>query len=90
MNKLINKVKDNQYKRKYQRLGKPIKIVLLTDAAFGNLSNGSSQGEQVLFLIDGYGKWNLVSWLLKRIKRISRSTLAAEIIAMVEGVESAI
>ena len=58
MNKLINKVKDNQYKRKYQRLGKPIKIVLLTDAAFGNLSNGSSQGEQVLFLIDGYGKWN--------------------------------
>ena len=56
MNKLINKVKDNQYKRKYQRLRKPIKIVLLTDAAFGNLSNGSSQGEQVLFLIDSYGK----------------------------------
>ena len=41
MNKLINKVKDNQYKLQYQQLGKPIKIVLLTDGAFGNLSGGS-------------------------------------------------
>ena len=36
MNKLINKVKHNHYKSKYQQLGTP--LVLFTDPAFRNLN----------------------------------------------------
>ena len=50
MNKLINKVKDNQYKLKYQQLGTPIKIRLFTDVALRNLSDGSSQEDKFYYL----------------------------------------
>ena len=43
-----------------------------------------------MFLTNKYGKCNPISWQLKRKKRIARSTQAAEAIAMVEGVESAV
>ena len=37
VNKLINKIKDNQYILRYQSWDLPFKIVLFTDAACGNL-----------------------------------------------------
>ena len=64
----------------------PFKIVLFTDAALGNLSYGG----HAIFLVDKHNKSNLISWQSKRIKRTVRSTLTAEIIAMMDGVESAI
>ena len=42
VNKLINKIKDNQYKLRYLPL----------NAAFGNLSDGGSQAGHVIFLVD--------------------------------------
>ena len=56
MNILTNKIKDNQYKLRYQRLDLPFKIVSFTDAAFGNLIDGGSQGAHVIFLIDKHNK----------------------------------
>ena len=84
VNKLINKIKDNQHTLRYQGLDLPFKIVLFTDAAFGNLSDGGSQGEDVIFLVDKHSKSNLISWQSKRIKRIVQNTLAAETIAMMD------
>ena len=49
-----------------------------------SVNAGGSQGGQVLFLTDNYGKCNLISWQLKRIKRITHSTLAAEATAMIQ------
>ena len=65
-------------------------IILYTDDAFGNLIDGGSQGGHLIFLVDTHGNCNLLSWQSKRIKRIVRCTLAAEAIAMVEGVEPAL
>ena len=90
VNKLINKIKDNQYKLRYLPLNLPLKIVLFTDAAFGNLSDGGSQAGHVIFLVDKHNNSNLLSWQSKCIKRVVRGTLAAETIAMINGVESAI
>ena len=61
MNKLIYKVKENQYKLKYQQLGAHIRIVVFTDVAFQNLSDSGSQGGQIVFLTDSYAKCNPIS-----------------------------
>ena len=53
-------------------------------------SHGGSQGGDVTFLVDKHNKSNLISRQSKRIKRKVRCTLAAETIAMMDGVESAI
>ena len=87
VNKLINKIKDNQYTLRYRPLDLPFKIVLFTDAAFGNLSDGGSQGGDVIFLVDKHNKSNRLGWQSKHIKHILRSTLAAETIAVMDGVE---
>ena len=75
---------------RYQPLDLPFKITLLTDAAIGNLSDGGSQGGHVILLVDENSKCNLISWQFKLIKGIVHSTLAAETIVMLDGVESAI
>ena len=68
----------------------PFKIVLFTDATFGNLSDGGSQGGHVIFLVDKHSKSNLISWQSKHIKCIVHSTLATEKIIMMDGIESAV
>ena len=90
VNKLINKIKYNQYTLRYQPLDLAFKIVLFTVAAFGNLSDGGSQGGHVILLVDKHIKSNLIRWQSKIIKSIVSCTLAAETIAMMDGVESAI
>ena len=45
----------------YQPLDLPFKIVLFTDAAFGNSSDKGSQGSHVIFLVDQHNKFNLIS-----------------------------
>ena len=62
VNKLINKIKDNQYILRYQPLDLPFKIALFIDAAFGNLRDGGSQGGHVVFLVDKHNKCNLIRW----------------------------
>ena len=61
-----------------------------TDASFGNLKDGESQGSYLIFLADTDYHCNLLSWQAKRLKRISRSSLAAETIAALEGIDAAI
>ena len=90
VNKLINEIKDNQYTLSYQPLDLQFKILLFTDAAFGNSSDRGSQGSHVIFLVDQHNKFNLISWQCKHIEHIVHSTLAAETIAMMHGVEPAV
>ena len=70
MNKLFNKIRENQYKLLGApiKLGALVKIVLFTDAAFRNLDDGGSQGGQVLFLTDSYGKCKLATKMYKKIR----------------------
>ena len=58
----------------------------LTGASFGNLKDGGSQGSYLIFLVSTDYHCNLLSWQSKRLKRIPRSSLAAETIAALEHI----
>ena len=90
VNKIIRKVKNNQLSLQYFSLGRTAKIVAYTDASFANLPDGGSQGGYLIFLVGMNGSCNLLSWQSKRIRRIVRSALAAECLAMSECVDAAI
>jgi len=91
-NKLINKAKSQKLSLKFQPLNSENQCHLLvfSDAALGNLPDGGSQGGYIIFLAEKEGKCIPIWWNSKRIRRIVRSTLAAETLAMAEGVDMAI
>ena len=64
-------------------------LVLYTDAAHANLEGTGSVAGHVVFLTDGINSCPL-NWNANKIKRIVRSTLAAEMLALQDGIEDAI
>ena len=59
------------------------------DASFANLDDGRSQGAYVIFLTDETNDLVVpIAWQSKRIKRVVKSTLAAETLSLVEGAEA--
>ena len=60
----------------------------IKQACFGNLLDGSNQGRFIVFLVDNVGNSNPLLWASKRIKRAVESTLAAEILSLVEAAEN--
>ena len=90
LNKAVSKLKRELYILKFSQLDNPIKIVVYTDAAFGNLPDGGSQDAYLVFLVDKKNNCNIISWQSKRLKRIVRSTLAAETLAMCDGIDAAL
>ena len=62
----------------------------MADAAFVNHEDRGSQGGYLIFLVDENSKFNLISWQSKRIKRVIRSSLAAETLALSDSVDHAI
>ena len=61
------------------------------NASFANINNGcGSIGGQLIFLSDKKGKVALINWHSGKVKRVVRSTLAAETLSLVEGLEDAI
>ena len=66
-----------------------LKFVVHSDASYANLSDGGSQGGYVILLSDNVSnKLSPIAWQSKRIKRVVKSTLAAEMLALVEAAES--
>ena len=61
----------------------------LTDASYDNLPYGRSQGGHIRFLSDSYNNSCPVAWRSTKIKRVVKSTLAAETLAFVDGAEQA-
>ena len=64
-------------------------ITVFTDASFNNLPNGGSQGGHVVFINDITGKSCPIAWSSGKIKRVVRSTLAAETLALADGFSTA-
>ena len=65
-----------------------LSVYCYSDASHGNLSNGGSQGG--LFTEIRCGSMSCpIEWQSKRIRRMAKSTLSAETIAMVEAMDSA-
>ena len=74
---------------KFKLLGniKTCSITAYSDAFLRNLPGGSSQGGFIKFLHGENGNVIPMSWRSRKIKRVVRSTLAAETMAFIEAAE---
>ena len=94
LNKVLIKVKENQAEIFFPDLGqeKNWKIICFTDASLGNLNNGTdSTGGYLLFLVNSMNaKASILDWQANKIRRVVRSSLAAEALSLIEGLEAAV
>merc|ERR1712148_115696 len=65
-----------------------VQMIVYTDASFANLPGGSSQLGYVVFIADAKGNSTPIAWASKKARRVARSTLTAETLAAVEGVDA--
>ncbi|VDI62952.1 Hypothetical predicted protein [Mytilus galloprovincialis] len=67
-----------------------IRLVVFSDSSLGNLSDGGTQGGHFIVLVGENGIFSPITWQSKRIRRVARSTLAAETLAMADAIDSGI
>lgn len=91
-NKLIRKLKSEEVTLRFQHLGEDtsLKLVVFSDSSMGNLPDGGTQGGHLIMLMGEEGKFSPKCWQSKRIKRVVRSTLVGETLALGDGVDSAV
>lgn len=88
--KTINRLKDFKSILRFPALDlTSVKIMTFTDASLGNLNDGvgSTQGV-IIWIMDRQGKCCPLFWQAKKIRRVVRSTLAAEALSLQEGLEA--
>ena len=89
-NKTIRKVRVDKLSLKFPKLDlNSLRLLVHSDASHNNLPKGGSQGGFVVFLGDKDRKVAPLQWQSKRIKRVVKSTLAAECLALEEAVDHA-
>ena len=90
-NKTIKRVKFNNLNLKFPRLIDDGHYILkvYSDSSFNNLPNGGSQGGYIIFLCDKQDNAAPIQWQSKRIRRVAKSTLAAECLALEDAVDAA-
>ena len=89
-NKVIKRIKTEKVKLKFQHLTGEKVLIVYTDASLGNMDLGGSQGGYFICLRGESGDITPLCWNSKRIRRVVRSTLAAEANALADGVDMAI
>ncbi|CAG2196696.1 unnamed protein product [Mytilus edulis] len=91
-NKIIKNLKSETVTLKFRKLGKDnaIRLVVFSDSSLGNLSDGGTQGGHFIVLVGENGIFSPITWQSKRIRRVARSTLAAETLAMADAIDSGI
>ncbi|CAG2211672.1 unnamed protein product [Mytilus edulis] len=89
---LQSKIGTNTLDCKTKKLGKDnaIRLVVFSDSSLGNLSDGGTQGGHFIVLVGENGLFSPITWQSKRIRRVARSTLAAETLAMADAIDSGI
>ena len=91
-NKTLKKLKLEDSNILFPDLGDPksLKLVAFSDASHANLPDGfSSAGGYIIFLVGENDKCCPLAWEAKKIRRVVKSTLAAETLALVEAVDMA-
>lgn len=89
-NKLIKRAKDptRMLHIKFPRMSQNLSIHVYSDASYANLSDGFSSAEGYLILLnDDKGNSCPVGWTAKKIRRVVKSTIAAESLALVDAVD---
>ena len=70
---------------------KELKMVVFTDASLGNINEGTgSTGPFIIWVKDKTGNCCPFAWNAHKIKRVVRSTLAAEMLSLQEGLEASV
>ena len=90
LNKVIKYLKSHHSLLKFPNFTSlsSLSLVVFSDAAYANLPRGYSQGGYIVFITDGENSCPL-TWSSIKLKRVVRSTLAAELLAFLEGYEAA-
>ena len=89
-NKMIKHVKETPSSVLFPVLDIPTtRVVAFTDSSFNNIDDGGSQGGQLVLLKDKFNNSCPISWRSTRVRRIARSTLAAETLAFADGMDTA-
>lgn len=91
VNKVVRKAKYNQYKIVFPYLesSADMELLLYTDASYANLSDKvSSAGGYLIILKGKNGRICPITWSSSKIKRVVKSTLAAEALSLVDGVDA--
>ena len=92
LNKVLRWTKEEHLKLGFPKLTSISNCTLecYTDAAFGNLPGGFSQGGYIIFLKDNLDNTCPISWQSRKIKRAVNEIMAAETLALVAGAEAAV
>ena len=89
-NKIIRKIESEKVQLKFQNLGTEPVFMVYSHASFGNLSDGATQGGHMIFLGGENGKVSPICWNSKKLRRVVRSTLAGETLAMANGIDTGV
>ena len=60
-------------------------LVSFSGAFLANLKNGGSKGDGIISIVGENGEYASLSWNSKKIKRMVKSIIAAETLALSEG-----
>ena len=91
LNKVVKQIKNSNSNLTFPVLNiNQVKLIVYTDASFNNLPNGGSQAGHIVFLSDSTGRSCPIAWSSAKIKRVVRSTLAAETLALADGYSTAV
>ena len=89
-NKLIKYIKETPSQLKFPSLdSSSVRTIGFTDASFNNHDDGGSQGGHIIFLTDMHHNSCPIAWRSNRVRRVARSTLAAETLAFADGMDTA-
>ena len=90
-NKFIKILKSKDVVLSFPKIDNISKVALIcfSDASFANLKCGGSQGGPLVFLEGNDRKYMLLAWQSRKLKRIVKSTLTAETLALEEVIEVA-
>ena len=91
INKCVKVIKAERVEIKFPKLVGNIKIMGFCDAALNNMDDGvSSGGGYVVFLVDEQLRSAPIMWTSMKIKRVVRSSLAAEALIAVDCADAMI
>ena len=87
LNKIVKNVVSTPLTLKFTPLTSVRNFVIYTDAAYANLQNGYSQGAYIIFVGDG-NSLVPIDWSSHKLSRVARSTLTAEALALMDGIDA--
>ena len=65
-------------------------LLAFCDASYANLPDGSSQGGNIIFLTDKQKNVSPISWSSRKLRRVCKSTEAAETMAMLDAIDTCV